>query len=181
MNCNRSNDLIMKYFDGTVNESERLQLMQHINTCKSCCDEFESLKDIFNCLEEDNHIEPPVNFEEQVMQKVNSYEDDRRKKVDGFLMLIYGVTVLILGIFTVIFAVMIRRSGALESFASIEGVQNVIRGVLYFLHEAFQKVGGYLQDMQKEIVCCYVLAVGLITYSIMQKASENKEKKVKEN
>jgi anti-sigma factor RsiW len=82
----------MKYFDGTVNETERLQLMQHLKTCEKCSNEFDSLKDIFNCLEEeDNHIEPPANFEEQVMAKVNLYEADRRKKVDGFLMLIYGV------------------------------------------------------------------------------------------
>ncbi len=182
MNCNTSNDLIMKYFDGTVNETERLQLMQHLKTCEKCSNEFDSLKDIFNCLEEeDNHIEPPANFEEQVMAKVNLYEADRRKKVDGFLMLIYGVTVLILGVFTVIFAVMLRGSGFLESFTSIEGVQNVIWNAMYFMHDVFGKAGSYLKDMQKDIIYFYVFAVGLITYLIMQKASENKEKKANGN
>jgi uncharacterized membrane protein YiaA len=172
----------MKYFDGSVNDLEKQELKQHLKTCKKCCDEFESLKDIFNCLEEeDNHIEPPVDFEERVMEKVNEYETSRRKKVDGFLMLIYGITVLILGVFTVVFAIRIKGSGTLESFASIDGIQNMLWGVLYFIHDALKQLGAYLKDMQNEIVYYYVFVVGLVVYLIMQKASSNKEKNVNEN
>jgi predicted anti-sigma-YlaC factor YlaD len=170
-----SNDLIMKYYDGNANDLEKAQLRQHLKTCSKCNEEFESLKEIFNCLQEDNQIEPPKDFEEQVMKKVNMYEISRRKKVDSFLMAIYGVTLLILTVLTVTFALKVKNMMIMESVGEIGSMQDII----YLAYGILKQAAGYIKDMLSQMVYYYILVVGLITYLIMQQSTPRTEKNTK--
>lgn len=172
MNCITSNDLIMKYYDGGANDLEKAQLKQHLKTCKKCSEEFESLKEIFNCLQEDNQIEPPKDFEEQVMKKVNMYEISRRKKVDSFLMIIYGITLLMLAALTVTFVLKIKDMRILQSIGEIESIQDIT----YLAYGIVKQAAGYLKDMMRQMVYYYILVVGLITYLIMQQSTPKTQK-----
>ena len=72
MKCEESQNFIMKYFDRELNDIEEAQLKQHLKVCKNCSDEFESLKEIFNVIEQGLEIEPPEDFERQVMYRIEN-------------------------------------------------------------------------------------------------------------
>lgn len=70
MNCNQSQDTMMKFFDKDINDIEEAQLKNHLKTCKICSEEFKSLKEIFLDIEQIPEIEPPEDFELQVMNRI---------------------------------------------------------------------------------------------------------------
>ena len=70
MKCNESRDYMMKFFDKNINDIEEAQLKQHIKSCTKCSEEFLSLKEIFSEIEQDSAIEPPEDFELQVMSRI---------------------------------------------------------------------------------------------------------------
>ncbi|MDF2984793.1 MAG: hypothetical protein K0R50_303 [Eubacterium sp.] len=70
MKCNESQVLMMKFFDRNINDIEEALLKQHIRTCTKCSEEFLSLKEIFSEIEQDSAIEPPEDFELQVMSRI---------------------------------------------------------------------------------------------------------------
>ncbi|HEX2925431.1 MAG TPA: zf-HC2 domain-containing protein [Ruminiclostridium sp.] len=70
MNCNQSQNLMMKYFDRDLNDIEEAQLKQHLKSCSNCSEEFSNFKQIFTEIEQDPEIEPPEDFELQVMDRI---------------------------------------------------------------------------------------------------------------
>lgn len=70
MKCNESRDYMMKFFDKNINDIEEAQLKQHIKSCTKCSEEFSALSEIFSEIEQDLAIEPPEDFELQVMSRL---------------------------------------------------------------------------------------------------------------
>lgn len=70
MKCNEAQSYMMKFFDKNINDIEEAQLKQHFKSCKKCADEFLCLKEIFSEIEKDSEIEPPEDFELQVMNRL---------------------------------------------------------------------------------------------------------------
>lgn len=70
MKCNEAQNNMMKFFDKNINDIEEAQLKQHIKNCKNCADEFLCLKEIFSEIETDSEVEPPEDFELQVMSRL---------------------------------------------------------------------------------------------------------------
>jgi predicted anti-sigma-YlaC factor YlaD len=70
MKCNEAQDYMMKFFDKNINDIEEAQLRQHMKNCTQCSEEFSSLKEIFSEIEQDSSIEPPKDFELQVMSRI---------------------------------------------------------------------------------------------------------------
>jgi len=93
MSCDTYRDLMMKYFDGDINDVECAQLRQHTKICKSCREEFEQMKGILESLESDSLAEPPSDFQDQVMAKIDSFEKERKRNLEA---VIYGIPILIL-------------------------------------------------------------------------------------
>lgn len=92
MNCNAHRESMMRFFDGDLDDISRAQLKQHLKTCKECCQEFENLSSILACLEKDNGIEPPLNFEEEVMTKIQALEAIKKRNIR---ILMYAIPILI--------------------------------------------------------------------------------------
>ncbi len=70
MRCKESQNYMMKFFDKEINDIEEAQLKQHLKNCMNCSKEFDSLNDIFASIEQDSDIEPPEDFEHQVMCRI---------------------------------------------------------------------------------------------------------------
>lgn len=70
MKCVESQDYMMKYFDRELNDIEEAQLKQHLKYCSDCQKDFLSYKEIFTFVEEEPGIEPPEDFELQVMNRI---------------------------------------------------------------------------------------------------------------
>lgn len=70
MKCSESQNHMMKFFDKEINDIEEAQFRQHLKTCTKCSEEFFSMRDIFADLEQETAIEPPEDFELQVMNRI---------------------------------------------------------------------------------------------------------------
>jgi len=92
MNCEQSQELMMKYFDGNLNDIENQKFKQHLMMCEKCREDFEQLDGILNSIGDAIAVEPPQDFEENVMEKVHAFELERRKKTGKILMLLYNMT-----------------------------------------------------------------------------------------
>lgn len=92
MSCQNCSEAMMRFFDGNLNDIETAQMKQHLKTCQKCSDEFESLNSILCVLETDSIIEPPQDFEEQVMAKINGLEPESKK---NFRVLVYGIPIVL--------------------------------------------------------------------------------------
>lgn len=117
MNCIEANEYIMKYFDENHNDIENAQLKQHLKTCSGCNDYFESLKEIFSVIDTDNAIEPPCDFEANVMERINTLEVTRRKRADGILIFIYSFVTVLLTALAVAFMARFNGINIFEIFS----------------------------------------------------------------
>jgi len=72
MKCNDSENYMMKFFDKEMNDIEEAKLKQHLKSCTNCSEQFVSLKDIFSDIEQSSEIEPPEDFELQVMNRIEN-------------------------------------------------------------------------------------------------------------
>jgi len=79
MSCQKYNEYMMSYFDANINDIEMASLKQHLKLCKNCSNEFEGLKSVLNAIDINNGIEPPENFEAEVISKIKSYEVIHKK------------------------------------------------------------------------------------------------------
>jgi hypothetical protein len=91
MSCDLTNEYIMKHFDGTLNDIENAQLKQHLKTCVKCSETFNDLSMIFNALEATDLVEPPLNFETEVMEKVSALENARKERNATIAAFLYNI------------------------------------------------------------------------------------------
>jgi len=103
MNCERSQELMMKYFDGDINDIENQQFKQHLTICEKCREDFEQLGSIFNSIKDATDVEPPENFEANVMENIHAFEMEKRKKTGRILMLLYNLATVVSVVLLIVF------------------------------------------------------------------------------
>lgn len=103
MNCNESQNYMMKYFDRDLNDIEEAQLKQHIKSCRICSEEFSNLKQIFTEIEQDPEIEPPEDFELQVMDRIEKETFMYQKQKDDNTFVYNILLVAVSMIFVIVF------------------------------------------------------------------------------
>lgn len=104
MKCVDSHNFIMKFFDKELNDIEEAQLKQHLKNCKNCSEEFNSLKEIFDIVEQDSGIEPPEDFELQVMSRIANEAKIYKKPIDNNLFAYNILLISVSLVFVIIFA-----------------------------------------------------------------------------
>lgn len=97
MNCSQSQAYMMKYFDKEINDIEEAQLKQHLKTCSNCSEEFTGLKDIFTQVEQLPGIDPPEDFELQVMNRIQN-ETKMFKKPTTETAYVYNILLIVLSL-----------------------------------------------------------------------------------
>ncbi len=80
----------MKYFDGDLNDLEAVRFKQHLKVCPGCNESFNEMSEVLNFIQ-NNEIEPPRDFENQVMDKIYSLEVKRKKKYDRLFSTFYSI------------------------------------------------------------------------------------------
>lgn len=104
MKCNEAQNHMMKFFDKEINDIEEAQLKQHLKSCKTCCAEFSNLERIFAEIEqEDLVIEPPEDFEIQVMNRIENETKMYKKNTDDNAY-VYNI---LLGVVSFIFVIVV--------------------------------------------------------------------------
>lgn len=102
MKCNDSQNYMMKFFDRELNNIEEAQLKQHLKICTNCSNEFVSLKEIFADIEHVSEIEPPEDFERQVMSRIQN-ETKMYKKTSVESTFVYNILFVAVSFIFVIF------------------------------------------------------------------------------
>lgn len=104
MKCVDSKNYIMKFFDRELNDIEEAHLKQHLKTCKDCSEEFNSLKEIFDIVEQESEIEPPEDFEIQVMSRIaketKMYKNNNENTSSVYSILLVSVSLIFVIIFS---------------------------------------------------------------------------------
>lgn len=186
MNCEQSNEFMMKYLDGELNEKEHAELIHHINKCSSCCAEFQAYSSMAKTLEEDKGIEPPEDFEIKVMSKINLLDakDKIRKEREKKFVLACFISSVILA-FGIITSSVFLRDYILE-FMQFLGIPEVVTYTVYaglsrinYLVQMLVRGVYYFNTVFKDI---YYVMMGLIviaaisrTYSSDQRQSSRKK------
>ncbi|MCX7708219.1 MAG: zf-HC2 domain-containing protein [Clostridia bacterium] len=137
MNCRQAQDFSMKYFDGDLNDIESAQLKQHFKVCQNCSEDFNNMSSVMEFLQY-NEIEPPRDFEENVMEKIYSLEVIRKKRTDTVLTVLYGITGLLFILLAVIIAINFNGLTIFEAAEKLGDSMNAWSGVMFTLYNLFK-------------------------------------------
>lgn len=125
MKCNDSQNFMMKFFDREINDIEEAQLKQHLKTCTNCTKEFSGLKEIFADVELVSDIEPPKDFEFQVMSRIEN-EIEMYKKPSEESTFVYNILLVAVSLIFVILFGGILWEAFRTPVQSIQAVQAII-------------------------------------------------------
>jgi len=81
MNCKETQEHFIDYLEGTIDETTRKEIEQHLTECESCNNDMKELQQIVAGLDsESDLIQVPVDFMSNVRNAVSSTQESRRKK-----------------------------------------------------------------------------------------------------
>jgi len=147
MNCRLSEEYMMRYFDGGLNDIEIAQMKQHLKSCSKCSKEYEELNGIIDILETDGIIEPPEDFELQVMQKVKTLESEKRSRNSRWMVYLYNLTALVCAVLLLALVISFREVDAIriaerigEYFGSFTGFTDAVVHILKDGYDIAEKV-----------------------------------------
>lgn len=101
MNCTEFEKLSMNYFDGEANEEQIAALKEHMVNCDCCRESFDSMNRIIELMEEPEDFNIDDNFTQEIMSKIEAYEENRKKTAELLKKLVIPVSV-----FTAVMGVM---------------------------------------------------------------------------
>lgn len=104
MNCEQSNEWMMQYFDGTLDDIKTAQMKQHFKVCSPCSRDFKQLSQLMGVLEADDAVCPPDGFTVQVMKRIEKYEALRMYRRSKLRMYLYNGIAVAATILLIVFA-----------------------------------------------------------------------------
>lgn len=170
MQCKEINDLVMKYFDGSICELEREMIIRHNESCSRCAEEFAVLREALDTLEELPEIEAPAGFEARVMEGI------RRRaaySLNPQIVAFWLISVLGLMIFSwnmVIFVAVpfIRDSGLLLAAQNVLiYAGTVVAGILREIIVGVSVMLGKLLVMRNVLLRDYVISITMLVLAFM--------------
>lgn len=159
MNCNESNEYIMKYFDRDLNDIESAQLKQHLKSCKKCSEDFQSMNKIINCLENESILEMPENFEMDVMSKIKCLEVDRKKKSSRNLVFLYNLITLVSVVALLAFIINLKDVNIFDTLSYFRENFKSFSSIIEILYQVFNEIYSVVAG-----VISILLAVGVLIY-----------------
>jgi len=177
MNCSQFSDYIMRYLDGELDDSEYSQLIHHINKCSVCCEEFQQYSSIFKTLEKDKSIEPPENFEVEVMNKVRLIDEAAKKRKEKRIVLLYLLFSIILSMGIVICSVVFKDF--ILEFMKYVGIPTEISYSVYGIFRNLEytiktlvRIGYCFNSMLGDI---YYMFIGLFVIAAISRVYNTRE------
>lgn len=71
MTCLEALEYISRDIDGDLNEFEKEELQKHIESCSSCKKEYEEMKSIVDSMKNEEMLDLPSGFHDELMDKIN--------------------------------------------------------------------------------------------------------------
>lgn len=160
MNCDKSKDYMMKYFDGELSDIEEAQFRQHLNVCPDCDGEFRCMESIFTTLETKVEIEPPKDFEARVMDKVAAIERERKERSSRNIVWLYNASTLLSIVLLLVFVADLKQVSILSAFDRIAGYFGSFSG-------AAAAVAGVVKDLLS-LLGGALLVVAEVAFSVVK-------------
>lgn len=137
MNCEIYGGYMMKHFDGDINDIESAQLKNHLKMCMKCKGEFEELQEILCDVHAACVVEPPPDFEEKVMNRINDREIISSRRSNIITGCIHSIATIALAVLTMSIVNGIERINifssfgrGIEYFASISGAVSTLSSII---------------------------------------------------
>lgn len=141
MNCESTSGYFMKYFDKSLNDIELAKMKQHLKVCEKCNVEFEGINEIFNVLEAEAQIEPPPDFELNIMEKVGLVEFERKKRNDRFMIMLYSLISISIVFVSLLFFQFFKGLTFIEMMQNIIEQFSTFSSTFFVLYEVTGKLG----------------------------------------
>lgn len=77
--CEKYSDLIMKYMDNSISNTEKSELLGHTVKCEACKSELMMYSEMLQGFENFAQVQAPVHFTQAVMQRVKKLELSNKK------------------------------------------------------------------------------------------------------
>lgn len=163
MSCQLINDYMMQYFDKELNDINKAKMKQHIKTCVKCRTQFNDLSMIFNTLESSESIEPPDDFEAQVMKKIASYKASKKERNSNIAALLYNIAItlaiILLTAFVTNFSSFISFSGVFLSVS--ETIWDIFRFVSSMFNTFVEINNAFLDEYYQTFAAFLLLLFAL--------------------
>jgi hypothetical protein len=78
MRCERVQELLSDYYEGTIQGAVLVPLESHLHSCSACREEWDGLREVWRVLNAAPVVEPPADFHAAVWRRI---EADRRSQV----------------------------------------------------------------------------------------------------
>ncbi len=78
MTCKEISELISLYLDNEITNEEQNILLEHIKTCPTCKKEFEEIKKIKEILNNEEEIDLPEGFHEELFNKIKEIDSENK-------------------------------------------------------------------------------------------------------
>lgn len=181
MNCNASNDYIMKYFDGEINDIENEQLKQHLKFCKKCNEDFKALNEIIGCIEEDILVEPPADFEANIINRVCALEASKKTLTNRIVIALYIVAAIALIGITSMFVNSIQNIDAIYVLKEIGEFLGFASSIAFILLDIANLILRLFDEMIRAFVKQFGLYCVFISGFVMFIVTQNMSKQNGEN
>lgn len=189
MNCEQAEIFMMKYFDRELDDLEYTRLQKHLGCCERCRVDFDNLKEVLSAVENDAMVEPPEEFDAEVMAKINYDRSSERKKASGWLVLLYNSVIVISTVLLIVFmsdakgiefVKTLKQIGAcLTSFASlVQGMFITIMGMFEGIIDTMrimQQVGAAIAEEDLYAIGALLLIILGMKNLFTAKAGQNRE------
>jgi hypothetical protein len=169
MNCQISEEYMMRYFDKDINDIEQAQLKQHLKSCKTCNESFENLSKVLKIVEEEGSVEPPENFEACIMEKISAAGSLHKRRVERILFAIYWLATVALGILMFVVLLNAREEllKSLEPTANSSGVMTVIYFIVQKFYGALDLVMDGFTKISSVFSSLYIYLAAVLTVAYM--------------
>ncbi|MTI46769.1 anti-sigma factor family protein [Sporosalibacterium faouarense] len=97
MDCQKASILMMEYIDGTINESDKISLLGHIEECEDCNEEFSLLVESIDLVENMEELEPPEDMENLVMSSIDLNRYSIKTKVWNITLALFATITIMMG------------------------------------------------------------------------------------
>lgn len=155
MSCNKTEDLIMRYMDGSISEMEAVKLNEHISECELCREEFQAYDEVMALFLESELEEAPPEFEERVMARIACLTPNY---VRGPKWTLNNVSGTLWGIYCILFGfgvmAVMYRDAVLEFISKNPSAASVV-SVLYPIRDRFVQLTSEFTQMFEQLAVTF--------------------------
>ena len=177
LSCQQWDETMMRYFDHLSNDLEAAALEEHIHQCNRCEEQFNNLSEILGSLEQAEEVDPPEEFESNVMSMINAYAFRKREETRKCQMVLIIGILIILSIPLVIFGMMVSNLNSFRIIVDIGNRINNLSNLWTITSVLIPSLNRFLADL--DVLLIKLILATIIIYLCLVSVTKSKILQVK--